>query len=117
MKFNEDNLIATARRSDGEALAPGNALTNISRRWLADIDADKFDLCHQYLLAVRLARQMTRTDVANASCVDGRPGSGVSLPTVSKMESGNYGEPGFRTMVRIARGYGIPVATLERFFR
>jgi hypothetical protein len=43
--------------------------------------------------------------------------SGVSLPTVSKIESGSYGEPGFRTMVRLARGYGVPVANFEQFFK
>lgn len=93
-----------------------NSLAEISRKWLADIEAEKFSACHEYLAAVRLARHMSKIDVCRASQLDGDPASGVSLPTVSKIESGNYGEPGFRTMIRLARGYGIPLASLERFF-
>jgi transcriptional regulator with XRE-family HTH domain len=59
---------------------------------------------------------MSKVDVCRASQLDGDPATGVSLPTVSKIESGTYGEPGFRTMLRLARGYGIPLAHLERFF-
>jgi hypothetical protein len=33
------------------------------------------------------------------------------------MESGSYGEPGFRTMIRLARGYGVPLTNFERFFK
>ncbi len=91
-------------------------IAEISRKWLAGIDSTQFQACHEYLLAVRLARHMTKTDVVTASMVDGDPASGVSLPTVSKIESGTYGEPGFRTMIRLARGYGISVSSLERFF-
>ncbi len=94
----------------------GSALADISRKWLADIRPDSFNECHEYLAAVRLARHMSKIDVCRASQINGDPSSGVSLPTVSKIESGSYGEPGFRTMVRLARGYGIPVASLERFF-
>ena len=92
------------------------AIAEISRKWLAGIDPTQFHACHEYLLAVRLARHMTKTDVVTASMVDNDPASGVSLPTVSKIESGTYGEPGFRTMIRLARGYGISVSSLERFF-
>lgn len=92
-------------------------MAEISRKWLATIDPAQFDACHEYLLAIRLARHMTKTDVVAASMVDGDPSTGVSLPTVSKIESGNYGEPGFRTMVRLARGYGISLSSLERYFR
>ncbi len=92
------------------------ALADISRKWLADIAPENFRYCHEYLAAVRLARHMSKIDVCRASQSTDDPASGVSLPTVSKMESGNYGEPGFRTMVRLARGYGIPLANLERFF-
>lgn len=105
------------------ALAPavslvrdGNSLADISRKWLADIRPEDFRECHEYLSAVRLARHMSKIDVCRASQINGDPASGVSLPTVSKIESGAYGEPGFRTMVRLARGYGIPLASLERFF-
>jgi hypothetical protein len=91
-------------------------IAEISRKWLAGIDPSQFQACHEYLLAVRLARHMTKTDVVTASMVDGDPASGVSLPTVSKIESGTYGEPGFRTMIRLARGYGISISSLERFF-
>jgi len=91
-------------------------IAEISRKWLAGIDPSQFRACHEYLLAVRLARHMTKTDVVTASMLDGDPASGVSLPTVSKIESGTYGEPGFRTMIRLARGYGISISSLERFF-
>lgn len=96
---------------------PGVSLAAISRKWLADISPTDFLHCHEYLAAVRLARHMSKIDVCRASQIDGDPATGVSLPTVSKMESGSYGEPGFRTMVRLARGYGVPVAHFERFFR
>lgn len=92
------------------------SLAEISRKWLADIRPEAFAECHEYLSAVRLARHMSKIDVCRASQVNGDPASGVSLPTVSKIESGAYGEPGFRTMVRLARGYGIPLSSLERFF-
>ena len=93
-----------------------DTIAEISRKWLAGIDPEQFGACHEYLLAVRLARHMTKTDVVTASKIGGDPGTGVSLPTISKIESGTYGEPGFRTMVRLARGYGISVSSLERFF-
>ena len=92
-------------------------LAEISRKWLADISPSDFNECHEYLAAVRLARHMSKIDVCRASQSDADPTSGVSLPTVSKIESGVYGEPGFRTMIRLARGYGIPLASLERFFK
>jgi hypothetical protein len=114
--------ISTALSDSLSEVAPPNfhgrseTIAEISRKWLAGIDSTQFQACHEYLLAVRLARHMTKTDVVTASMVDGDPASGVSLPTVSKIESGTYGEPGFRTMIRLARGYGISVSSLERFF-
>ncbi len=93
-----------------------STIAEISRKWLAGIEPQQFSACHEYLLAVRLARHMTKTDVVAASTINGDPATGVSLPTVSKIESGTYGEPGFRTMVRLARGYGISISSLERFF-
>ncbi len=93
-----------------------DAIAEISRKWLEGIAPEQFASCHEYLLAVRLARHMSKTDVVMASMIDGDPASGVSLPTVSKIESGTYGEPGFRTIVRLARGYGVSVSSLERFF-
>ncbi len=93
------------------------SLAEISRKWLADIAPENFAECHEYLAAVRLARHMSKIDVCRASQVNGDPASGVSLPTVSKIESGSYGEPGFRPLVRLARGYGVPLASLERFFK
>ena len=96
---------------------PGASLAAISRKWLAEISPADFTYCHEYLAAVRLARHMSKIDVCRASQLDGDPTSGVSLPTVSKMESGSYGEPGFRTMVRLARGYGVPLVNFERFFK
>ncbi len=96
--------------------AASESLAEISRKWLADIEPENFTACHEYLAAVRLARHMSKIDVCRASQINGEPTSGVSLPTVSKIESGTYGEPGFRTMIRLARGYGIPLANLERFF-
>ncbi len=93
-----------------------DAIAEISRKWLESIDPAQFNACHEYLLAVRLARHMSKTDVVCASMINGEPSTGVSLPTVSKIESGSYGEPGFRTMIRLARGYGISVSSLERFF-
>jgi hypothetical protein len=92
------------------------SLAEISKKWLADISAEDFNDCHEYLAAVRLARHMSKIDVCRASQSNDNPASGVSLPTVSKIESGSYGEPGFRTMVRLARGYGVPLSSLERFF-
>ena len=111
------NAIAQSSSPDNPPSRRPDAIAEISRQWLASIDAEQFDGCHEYLLAVRLARHMTKTDVVTASMVDGDPATGVSLPTVSKIESGNYGEPGFRTMVRLARGYGISLSSLERFFK
>lgn len=96
---------------------PATSLAAISRKWLAEISPADFTHCHEYLAAVRLARHMSKIDVCRASQIGNDPATGVSLPTVSKMESGSYGEPGFRTMVRLARGYGIPVANFERFFK
>ncbi len=93
-----------------------DAIAEMSRKWLEGIDPEQFQACHEYLLAVRLARHMSKTDVVMASMINGDPSTGVSLPTVSKIESGSYGEPGFRTMIRLARGYGISVSSLERFF-
>ncbi len=93
-----------------------DAIAAMSRKWLEGLDPEQFDACHEYLLAVRLARHMSKTDVVSASMINGDPSTGVSLPTVSKIESGTYGEPGFRTMIRLARGYGISVSSLERFF-
>lgn len=96
--------------------AASNPLAEISRKWLADITPENFTACHEYLAAVRLARHMSKIDICRASQINGDPASGISLPTVSKIESGTYGEPGFRTMIRLARGYGIPLVNLERFF-
>ena len=93
-----------------------DAIAEMSRKWLEGIDPEQFDACHEYLLAVRLARHMSKTDVVIASMINGDPSTGVSLPTVSKIESGTYGEPGFLTMIRLARGYGISVSSLERVF-
>lgn len=110
---------AAARTASGAVTAAKDMpdpLREMSRRWLEGIDPAQFDACHEFLLAVRLARHMSKTDIVNASRVAGDPRTGVSLPTVSKIESGDYGEPGFRTMVRLARAYGIPISSLERFF-
>ncbi len=103
--------------SSNKMAEPGVSLAAISRKWLAEISPDDFAHCHEYLAAVRLARHMSKIDVCRASQIGSDPTTGVSLPTVSKMESGSYGEPGFRTMVRLARGYGVPVAHFERFFK
>ncbi len=108
-------LATTGERKPSYRSKP-NAIAEMSRKWLEGIDPEQFDACHEYLLAVRLARHMSKTDVVSASMVNGDPSTGVSLPTVSKIESGTYGEPGFRTMIRLARGYGISVSSLERFF-
>ena len=111
-------LLSEVKSSPRESITTkeNGSLAEISKKWLADISADDFNDCHEYLAAVRLARHMSKIDVCRASQINGDPASGVSLPTVSKIESGVYGEPGFRTMLRLARGYGIPLANLERFF-
>ena len=103
----------TSSRDDQPPLQRADAIAEISRQWLAGIDPHQFGGFHEYLLAVRLARHMSKTDVVNASMIDGDPATGVSLPTVSKIETGAYGEPGFRTMVRLSRGYGIAVTPLQ----
>ena len=108
-------VIPTEERE--KSAEPSTSLAAISRKWLAEISPADFAHCHEYLAAVRLARHMSKIDVCRASQVEGNPASGVSLPTVSKMESGAYGEPGFRTMVRLARGSGVPLVNLERFFK
>ena len=108
-------VIPTEERE--KSAEPSTSLAAISRKWLAEISPSDFAHCHEYLAAVRLARHMSKIDVCRASQIDGDPASGVSLPTVSKMESGSYGEPGFRTMVRLARGYGVPLVNFERFFK
>ncbi|MBM3336543.1 MAG: helix-turn-helix transcriptional regulator [Betaproteobacteria bacterium] len=110
-------MIAIPTDQREKSAEPSTSLAAISRKWLAEISPADFAHCHEYLAAVRLARHMSKIDVCRASQVDGNPASGVSLPTVSKMESGAYGEPGFRTMVRLARGYGVPLVNLERFFK
>jgi hypothetical protein len=104
------------QRMPPTSIKADSTLAEISRKWLADILPENFTDCHEYLAAVRLARHMSKVDVCRASQINGDPASGVSLPTVSKIESGVYGEPGFRTMLRLARGYGIPLTNLERFF-
>lgn len=109
--------LAHAAATAAPSRDPVGSLAEISRKWLADISPENFAECHGYLAAVRLARHMSKIDVCRASQSNGDPASGVSLPTVSKIESGSYGEPGFRTMVRLARGYGVPLASLERFFK
>lgn len=109
--------LAHAAATAAPSRDPVGSLAEISRKWLADISPENFAECHEYLAAVRLARHMSKVDVCRASQSNGDPASGVSLPTVSKIESGSYGEPGFRTMVRLARGYGVPLASLERFFK
>jgi hypothetical protein len=112
------NRLNEGKASARESLTTkeNGSLAEISKKWLADISADDFNDCHEYLAAVRLARHMSKIDVCRASQSNDNPASGVSLPTVSKIESGSYGEPGFRTMVRLARGYGVPLSSLERFF-
>ena len=114
--IHHEGLQAKAHRLNRLNTLPVDDLL-ISRKWLAGIDPEQFGACHEYLLAVRLARHMTKTDVVAASMVNGDPSTGVSLPTVSKIETGAYGEPGFRTMVRLSRGYGISLGSLERFFK
>jgi len=110
-------MIAIPTDQREKSAEPSTSLAAISRKWLAEISPADFAHCHEYLAAVRLARHMSKIDVCRASQVDGNPASGVSLPTVSKMESGAYGEPGFRTIVRLARGYGVPLVNFERFFK
>ncbi len=72
---------------------------------------------HAYLAAVRQARRMSKTAVAIASRQDDAQGSGVSNSVLSKIENGQYGEPGFKLMIRVARGYGVPISNLAHFFR
>ena len=117
--MNHDGLEMKAMNTQAHepSAEPGASLAAISRKWLAEISPEDFAHCHEYLAAVRLARHMSKIDVCRASQIEGDPTSGISLPTVSKMESGSYGEPGFRTMVRLARGYGVPLVNFERFFK
>jgi hypothetical protein len=82
----------------------------------AFIDPADFVEYHEYLAAVRLERRMSKTAVVIASRLNDELGSGVSNSVLSKIENGQYGEPGFKLMVRIARGYGIPISNLARFF-
>lgn len=81
------------------------------------IDPADFREYHEYLAAVRKARRMSKTDVARASRVDNAGGTGVANSILSKIEYGKYGQPGFKLMIRVARGYGVPIASLARFFR
>lgn len=117
MKHAGLEMSAISAEAFEKSAEPGASLAAISRKWLAEISPEDFSHCHEYLAAVRLARHMSKIDVCRASQVDSDPTTGVSLPTVSKIESGSYGEPGFRTMVRLARGYGVPVANFEQFFK
>lgn len=114
------SFVRTETPMEMVALPPARDLPDpiraMSCRWLEGIDPAQFDGCHEYLMAVRLARHLSKTDIVRASMINGDPQTGVSLPTVSKIESGRYGEPGFRTMVRLARAYGVPLSALERFF-
>ena len=81
------------------------------------IDPSDFLEYHAYLAAVRQARRMSKTAVAIASRQDDEQGSGVSNSVLSKIENGQYGEPGFKLMIRVARGYGVPISSLAQFFR
>ena len=80
------------------------------------IDPADFSEYYDYLAAVRKERKMSKTAVTIASRVDGVVASGVSNSVLSKIENGQYGEPGFKLMVRIARGYGVPITNLAKFF-
>ena len=80
------------------------------------IDPAEFSEYFDYLAAVRKARKMSKTAVTIASRIDGVVTSGVSNSVLSKIENGQYGEPGFKLMVRIARGYGVPITNLAKFF-
>lgn len=93
-----------------------SSLTEISRKWLADIDPGHVSEFHAYLTFIRLARHMRKIGVCRVSQSDGTAASGVSLPTISQTERRSYVEPGCRTMVRLARGYGIPLSNLQHYF-
>lgn len=81
------------------------------------IDPADFLEYHEYLTTVRKARRMSKTDVALASRLDDNSGTAVSNSILSKIEYGKYGQPGFKLMIRVARGYGVPIASLAHFFR
>lgn len=81
------------------------------------VDPADFLEYHEYLAAVRQARRMSKTAVAIASRLDDDRGMGVSNSVLSKIENGQYGEPGFKLMIRVARGYGVPISSLAKFFR
>jgi len=81
--------LAHAAATAAPSRDPVGSLAEISRKWLADISPENFAECHGYLAAVRLARHMSKIDVCRASQSNGDPASGVSLPTVSKIESGS----------------------------
>lgn len=106
--FTQTKAPRKARREtrSGEAGIPGEL-----------IDPTEFFAYHEYLGAVRRARRMSKTAVALASRIDEEQGTGVSNSVLSKIENGQYGEPGFKLMIRVARGYGVPISNLAHFFR
>ena len=58
----------------------------------------------QRLRQLREERGMTQQTVARAA--------GIATDMVSRLENGHYSSPGLRTLLRIAEGMGISIATM-----
>lgn len=58
----------------------------------------------QRIRAVREERGLTQQAVARAA--------GIASDMVSRLENGHYTSPGLRTLLRIAGGMGVPLASL-----
>jgi transcriptional regulator with XRE-family HTH domain len=70
----------------------------------------------EYLRDVRIANGMTLTQVSRASQIGDDEKTKVPLPVLSKIEHGKIRVPSITTVVKISRGYGIPLDTLKVFF-
>lgn len=73
-------------------------------------------LYFEYLKDVRLANGMTLTEVSRKSQLGNDAASKISLSILSKIESGRVHNPRIGTVVKLVRGYGIPMDAFEYFF-
>jgi transcriptional regulator with XRE-family HTH domain len=71
---------------------------------------------HEYLQHVRATTQMSMSDVVRRQVKPAGDTQHLTLPQLSKLESGRVRNPRFRTMVLVARAYGIDLNDLARYF-
>lgn len=76
----------------------------------------RFRTYAHYLAYVRKQKKLSQADVVRASALPGRPETGISIPVISKVEAGLVAEPRLRTVIKLARGYGVPIDDIVSFF-